>query len=521
MEAWALPGWAGRPRRASARIAQARPGPLAPAPLHAGRDPHAPRLRRQARRRPRALTALPAGPAPAGATGRCCWSASPAAGAVARAARGRGRGDPRRARRHPRPRPRRRPGRGPASARRTCATRCGRPATASDTLETATDWAHVPGAARPRSRRPLGNALAPVGERVHVFTHLSHLYPSGSSLYLTYMFRLARGPGRDAGPLAGDQARGLGQTIVAEGATISHHHGVGTDHAPYLAAEKGPLGMAALEADRPHLRPRRDDEPGRPALGPARGAADERGADDRGPAPRASTSARRASGRWCSTRPATSSPARRSRSSRTSRARPAAASRTRSSTGARSARRCHALWAAARGVAGTRSPAWRSRPSAAPSWSPTRLASRCDGRWSGWTAAGPRACRGSAAGGGSRSGRLGVTETVATFQAEAEANVLARDEPETWARIRHYLLLSGFLVHRLTGRFVDSRRRAGRLPPVRLQGPRAGRSRGDWKWQAVPVEREWLPELVPPGGRLGHDHGRRGRGDRASPPACR
>jgi alkyldihydroxyacetonephosphate synthase len=37
-------------------------------------------------------------------------------------------------------------------------------------------------------------------------------------------------------------------TIVAEGATISHHHGVGADHSAYLAAEKGVLGMAALEA---------------------------------------------------------------------------------------------------------------------------------------------------------------------------------------------------------------------------------------------------------------------------------
>ena len=36
--------------------------------------------------------------------------------------------------------------------------------------------------------------------------------------------------------------------IVASGATITHHHGVGADHAPYLAAEKGELGMAALEA---------------------------------------------------------------------------------------------------------------------------------------------------------------------------------------------------------------------------------------------------------------------------------
>ena len=36
--------------------------------------------------------------------------------------------------------------------------------------------------------------------------------------------------------------------ISGEGGTISHHHGVGRDHAPYLAAEKGALGMAALEA---------------------------------------------------------------------------------------------------------------------------------------------------------------------------------------------------------------------------------------------------------------------------------
>ncbi len=42
--------------------------------------------------------------------------------------------------------------------------------------------------------------------------------------------------------------RAASSVIVAEGATISHHHGVGADHAPYLAAEKGPLGMAALGA---------------------------------------------------------------------------------------------------------------------------------------------------------------------------------------------------------------------------------------------------------------------------------
>ncbi len=117
---------------------------------------------------------------------------------------------------------------------------------ASDTLETATDWAHVPGLLA-SLEAAIGSALAPWGERIHVFTHLSHLYPSGSSLYVTCIFRLAPDP---------DETRArwrtlktaASQTIRAGGGTISHHHGVGVDHAPYLADEKGPLGMDALRA---------------------------------------------------------------------------------------------------------------------------------------------------------------------------------------------------------------------------------------------------------------------------------
>ena len=36
------------------------------------------------------------------------------------------------------------------------------------------------------------------------------------------------------------------QAIVAQGGTISHQHGVGIDHLPYLAGEKGELGTAAI-----------------------------------------------------------------------------------------------------------------------------------------------------------------------------------------------------------------------------------------------------------------------------------
>lgn len=96
----------------------------------------------------------------------------------------------------------------------------------------------------------------------------------------------------------------------------------------------------------------------------------------------------------------------------------------------------------------------------------------------------------------------GVTETVATFMAEAEANVIARREPETWKAIRHYLFLSGFLVHRLTGEFRDSVAAQVGYVPFDYRALRWAGS-GDWKWQAIPVERDWLPELIPPGGQLG------------------
>jgi alkyldihydroxyacetonephosphate synthase len=117
---------------------------------------------------------------------------------------------------------------------------------AADTLETATDWSRLP-ALVADLEAAIGGALADEGERVHVFTHLSHVYPSGSSLYLTYLFRLASDP-----DVTLDRWRRIKRsasgTIVRAGATISHHHGVGTDHASYLASEKGELGMAALAA---------------------------------------------------------------------------------------------------------------------------------------------------------------------------------------------------------------------------------------------------------------------------------
>jgi sugar (pentulose or hexulose) kinase len=97
---------------------------------------------------------------------------------------------------------------------------------------------------------------------------------------------------------------------------------------------------------------------------------------------------------------------------------------------------------------------------------------------------------------------VGMAETVAYFQAEAEANWIRTHQEELWDATHKYLFLSGYLTYRLTGRFADSVGcQVGYVPfdykRLRWAGPR------DWKWRAVPVDRDKLPELVPPTEPLG------------------
>lgn len=113
-----------------------------------------------------------------------------------------------------------------------------------DTLETAATWSTMPTLVE-ALELAIRRALEPFGERVHVFTHLSHFYPSGCSIYTTYLFRLADDPEEMLARWRAMKAA-ASEIIVSLRATISHQHGVGEDHAPYLAAEKGELGMAVL-----------------------------------------------------------------------------------------------------------------------------------------------------------------------------------------------------------------------------------------------------------------------------------
>ena len=117
---------------------------------------------------------------------------------------------------------------------------------ALDTLETALPWSEVTGTAE-EVQKVIRAGLAEVGERVLVFAHLSHVYRDGASIYVTYLYRRSNDPDetlRRWQVLKEPASR----VILAHGGTISHQHGVGLDHAKYLPAEKGLLGMQTLES---------------------------------------------------------------------------------------------------------------------------------------------------------------------------------------------------------------------------------------------------------------------------------
>lgn len=117
---------------------------------------------------------------------------------------------------------------------------------AIDTLETALPWSQAPeaSAAIPRS---IVEAMAKHEEQALAFTHLSHVYRDGASVYTTYLFRRPADPDELLARW-GDMKHAASLVIQKHGGTISHQHGVGVDHAPYLPAEKGALGMDALRA---------------------------------------------------------------------------------------------------------------------------------------------------------------------------------------------------------------------------------------------------------------------------------
>jgi sugar (pentulose or hexulose) kinase len=96
----------------------------------------------------------------------------------------------------------------------------------------------------------------------------------------------------------------------------------------------------------------------------------------------------------------------------------------------------------------------------------------------------------------------GARDTVAYLQSEAEANWIATHQPKIWEKTHKFILLSGYLTYKLVGRFVDSVACQVGYIPFDYKALRWAR-KWDWKWRAIIMDEDKLPELVPPAGQLG------------------
>ncbi len=126
-----------------------------------------------------------------------------------------------------------------------------------ETVETATTWSNLE-----RLYRAVHAALP----GLHVGCHVSHLYPTGASLYFTILGAQSADP---AGQwIAAKDA--VTRAILAAGGTLTHHHAVGADHAPYLGEEVGELGLELLRTLKTRCDPAGVMNPGKLLSPPGR-----------------------------------------------------------------------------------------------------------------------------------------------------------------------------------------------------------------------------------------------------------
>lgn len=136
-----------------------------------------------------------------------------------------------------------------------------------DTIETALPWSAI-AAGRQAVLAALRRELEPENQTVLAFSHLSHRYSDGASLYFTFLLPRSSDAAATLDRWRRVKDAALG-TILHEGGTLSHHHGVGRDHLPYMKREVSAFGLRILESTRAVFDPHGLLNPGK--LLPGRG----------------------------------------------------------------------------------------------------------------------------------------------------------------------------------------------------------------------------------------------------------
>jgi len=113
---------------------------------------------------------------------------------------------------------------------------------AADVSETAAPWSRL-NEIHDAVYAAANEAYEQIGTPGWIMSHLSHSYHSGACLYFTFAFVH---DGADAIAQYDVVKRAIQQAFVDHGGTISHHHGVGREHAPWLAQDISPEGVALM-----------------------------------------------------------------------------------------------------------------------------------------------------------------------------------------------------------------------------------------------------------------------------------
>ena len=99
-------------------------------------------------------------------------------------------------------------------------------------------------------------------------------------------------------------------------------------------------------------------------------------------------------------------------------------------------------------------------------------------------------------------GIIGAKPLVDLMHAEAEANWIQQNEPEICKQVHKFLLLSGYHNYKLTGKYKDAVASTVGFIPFDYK-TQEWADQKDWKWRAMPIRSEMLPEVLPAGSVLG------------------
>ncbi|HTE61404.1 MAG TPA: FAD-binding oxidoreductase [Solirubrobacteraceae bacterium] len=113
---------------------------------------------------------------------------------------------------------------------------------AGDVSETAMPWSKV-NQVHDEVVKAAERAYDEIGIKGWIMSHMSHSYHTGACLYFTFAFVMG-----DKDPLGQyDTVKGaIQQAFIDNGGSLSHHHGVGVEHAPWLEQDISPEGVKVM-----------------------------------------------------------------------------------------------------------------------------------------------------------------------------------------------------------------------------------------------------------------------------------